>query len=410
MATATPSHGIRSRAAALGTRCSLVSVVDVPHLLATVTPPVSGCFEEEADEVLVRWHSLLASENLAGKVAAQTVFLRDPTDLPACQRLMREFYGGYHPATTYLPQPPCCGASIVLEALVLADDRHAFVEHCDEHLTILNYRTHALVYESHMTPGGANGRVYPRSRRVLARLRDLLGSHQVGLHQVMRTWFYLGDIVGPDGDTQRYLELNRARADCYESVHFGEGYTPPDLHGPMYPASTGIGTGGDELVVSCLALQASPEVVSLVPLENPNQTPAFAYGRHYSPKSPKFCRALAAATDESVTIFVSGTASITNSETRWVGDVGRQTEQTLDNIAALVGHDNLARHGLAGAGVELKDLAGVRVYVKRRENYSLVRSVCESRLGSMPAVYVVADVCRPDLLVEIEALAASPRK
>lgn len=409
MATTSLAHGIRSRAAALGTSCSLVRIVDVPHLLATITPPVSGSFVKDADEVLVRWHSLMRREGLGDKVAAQTVFLRDPADIPACQALLRELYDGYHPATTYVPQPPCCGASMALEVLALADDPHAFVEHCDEHLTIVNYRTHALVYESNMTPGGSSGRVYPRSKRALDRLRDLLGSHQVGLHQVMRTWFYLGDIVGPDGDTQRYLELNRARADCYESVHFGAGYTPADFQGPMYPASTGIGTCGDELVVSCLALQASPGVVALVPLENPNQTPAFAYGRHYSPKSPKFCRALAAATEESVTIFVSGTASITNSETRWIGDVARQTEQTLDNIAALIDKKNLARHGLPGAGVDLQDMAGVRVYVKRREDYPTVRAVCDQRLGGMPAVYVVADVCRPDLLVEIEAVAASGR-
>jgi hypothetical protein len=48
-----------------------------------------------------------------------------------------------------------------------------------------------------------------------------------------------------------------------------------------------------------------------------------------------------------------------------------------------------------------------RVYVKRPEDYARVRAVCEQRLGTVPATYVVADVCRPDLLVEIEGIAFS---
>ncbi len=49
----------------------------------------------------------------------------------------------------------------------------------------------------------------------------------------------------------------------------------------------------------------------------------------------------------------------------------------------------------------------VRVYIKHSEDYAPVRAVCEQRLGAVPAAYVVADVCRPDLLVEIEGMAFS---
>jgi enamine deaminase RidA (YjgF/YER057c/UK114 family) len=106
-------------------------------------------------------------------------------------------------------------------------------------------------------------------------------------------------------------------------------------------------------------------------------------------------------------IFISGTASITHSETRHAGDAAAQTRETLDNIAALISGENFSRHGLPGLGTTLDGIGLVRVYIKRKDDYQRVRAVCEERLGELPTVYAVADVCRPDLLVEIEGIALS---
>jgi enamine deaminase RidA (YjgF/YER057c/UK114 family) len=108
------------------------------------------------------------------------------------------------------------------------------------------------------------------------------------------------------------------------------------------------------------------------------------------------------------TIWVSGTASIVNSETVFPGDVERQTEQTIDNIQNLISRENCARHGLPTAGAELSDLAKARVYVKHQHDYDICRRVVERRLGTVPVVFAQADVCRPDLLVEIEGVAFAP--
>jgi enamine deaminase RidA (YjgF/YER057c/UK114 family) len=144
-----------------------------------------------------------------------------------------------------------------------------------------------------------------------------------------------------------------------------------------------------------------------VPLENPRQTAAYRYGARYSPQSPKFSRAMTVTCGPYAMIFVSGTASITASETRHDGDAAAQTRETLDNIAALIAEENLARHGLPGRGTTLDGIGLARVYVKRMNDYERVRAVCEERLGELPTVYAVADVCRPDLLVEIEGMALS---
>ncbi len=215
--------------------------------------------------------------------------------------------------------------------------------------------------------------------------------------------------MGPEGETQRYKELNRARSDFFRNIRFAPARTPPGFNATIYPASTGIGADSRDVLMSCIALSTERDDIVAVPLENPLQTSAFEYSTQYGPKSPKFARAMALSCGPFATIFVSGTASITQSETRHVGDVEGQTRQTLDNIEALISKDNLRQHGMPGLGAALDGLALVRVYIKRQEDYAKTRAVCEARLGEVPTIYAVADVCRPELLVEIEGIAFSRR-
>ena len=161
-------------------------------------------------------------------------------------------------------------------------------------------------------------------------------------------------------------------------------------------------------MTTCMALQTDRADVDAISLENPLQTSAFSYPKVYSEKSPKFSRAMALRAGDHVTTWVSGTASIVDSETVHTGDVRKQAEQTLTNIEKLIAADNFARSGWADAGATLADLAKVRVYVKHAEDYAVCREVCEERLGRIPAIYAQADVCRPDLLIEIEGVAFSP--
>jgi hypothetical protein len=75
----------------------------------------------------------------------------------------------------------------------------------------------------------------------------------------------------------------------------------------------------------------------------------------------------------------------------------------------LISEDNLCRHGLSGLGASLQNLGAMRVYLKRQQDYPVVRQICEDRMGKIPVVYAVADICRPELLVEIEGVAFSSR-
>ena len=258
-----------------------------------------------------------------------------------------------------------------------------------------------------MLPETAATGVYDRSTSAFAKMRALLASVNLRFDQVIRTWLYLGGIVAPQGPTQRYKELNRARTDFYEGIDFLADRRPPGHRSAVYPASTGIGADDRDVTMSCIALATDRKDIVAMPLENPRQTSAFDYSAKYGVTSPKFARAMALSCGCYATIFVSGTASITNQETRHIGDVEAQTHETLDNIAALISEENLCRHGMPGLGTTLDKLALLRVYIKRQEDYAKTRAVCEARLGELPTIYAVADVCRPELLVEIEGIAFS---
>ena len=130
-----------------------------------------------------------------------------------------------------------------------------------------------------------------------------------------------------------------------------------------------------------IALATDRDDVIATPLENPRQTSAFEYARSYSPQSPKFSRAMALSHGHDMTIFISGTASITNSESRHPAMRVAQAHESLDNIEALISEQSLARHGLAGFGSSLQGLAQTRVYVKHIEDYPQVMAACDRSAG-----------------------------
>jgi len=384
------------------------SVVDlgVRHVFASAVPRNGGDLHEQARDALRTIEDVIDEEGTLGSIVHQAVFVKDATLIDPCRQIMRDFYGDEMPATTYIPQPPCKGKLVEVEALgVGLGHGEVEIERHSESLVVTRHEGVAWIHCAHIVPNTGNGALYDRSLDAFGGLRQQLATRGARYDQIIRTWLYLGDIVGPEGDTQRYKELNRARTDFYRDLRFGMNHLPPEINWPVYPASTGIGTDGKEVVMSSIAVSTNRDDVVLVPLENPLQTPAFDYREGYSPKSPKFCRAMAITASDHATIFVSGTASITDSETRYVDDVEGQTWQTLDNIAALIGNENFKRHGMPGLDATLDDMALVRVYIKRQEDYEVVRNVCEARLGELPTIYAVADVCRDDLLVEIEGMA-----
>ena len=385
---------------------SVVDLGDSARVALMLTPRGRGSFEEQAREIFSCLQAILEEQSRPMTVTSQTLFLRDPADQAECERLLAAHYGTARPVTNFVAQPPCCGAALALEAWAIGGDE-VRVERFGPHSLAVAYDSTRWVYCAGLHAAAASAGGYAQMNSTLEQMRAALAAAGTDFEHVVRTWFYLGGITESEGETERYMEMNRARADFYRDIAFGRSLLEANVPHGIYPASTGIGTRGAGLVAGCLALQTRRDDALLVHLENPQQTPAYAYHSRYSPKSPKFSRGMALALGEYATTWISGTASIVNSESRHPGDIERQTEQTIDNIERLIAPDNFASHGVRQAGATLHDLAKVRVYLKRAEDFPKCRSICERRFGRVPAIYAVADICRPELLVEIEGVAFS---
>ena len=387
---------------------SVVELNDIRHVFAAAVPRGGTTLRQQADDALRTIEAAISDHCARNSVVHQAVFVADVGLIDECRQIIREFYGSELPVTSYIPQRPCAGNLLSIEALGIGRGNGNFeIQRVSEQLVVARHNGIAWVHAACTAPQPSADGVYTGTTDAFKQLADLLASQNVPFDQVIRTWLYLGGIVDHDGPTQRYKELNRARSDFYRDISFIPNRLPGGFNGPAYPASTGIGVDGRGISLSAIALATDRKDIVAVPLENPRQTAAYAYSADYSPASPKFSRALALTCGAYTTIFISGTASITNSETQHIGDIAAQTNETLDNIAALINEENLSRHGLPGLGTSLDGIALARVYVKRKEDYPKAREICEKRLGELPIIYALADVCRPDLLVEIEGMAFS---
>ena len=238
--------------------------------------------------------------------------------------------------------------------------------------------------ETQVTAAPPRSALHVASEMAYARIFRLLDAQ--GLPHLWRLWNYMADINGESDGLERYRQFNMGRAEAFE-------HAARSVVGRV-PAACALGLAGGPLSIAFLA-SATP----VIPIENPRQVSAFLYPIDYGPRPPTFSRAALAHPPGQEILFVSGTASIVGHQTVHLGDVRAQTAESLDNIVAVLA---AARPHSRSGGFALPDLA-YRVYVRDAADLAVVREVIDSRLGAAPVLCVLADVCRSDLLVEIEA-------
>lgn len=389
-----------------GTKYSFIDLGDSEQVVLMLTPRGRGTFREQLQEVLSVVQTVLEKQSQSMTVTVQTVFLRDLCDQVHCEQILSAHYGSSLPVTSFVLQPPCSGAALAVEVWAIGGNS-VRIDQCGRQARAVSYDGVRWVHCAGITPAAPTNSAYRQTLDALERMRATLDQAGSGFEHVVRTWFYLGGITEPEGNTQRYEELNRARTDFYRDIRFYPSLVRPGTSQSVYPSSTGIGMVGTGLVASCLTFETRRKDVFLLPLENPLQTPAYAYQAGCSLPGPKFSRAMALVFGNYVMTWISGTASIVESESCHPNDIEKQTEQTLDNIEKLISRENFAVHGVNGAGAFLHDLAAVRVYISCPEDFEKCKAICERRLAGVPSIYITADVCRPELLVEIEGVAFS---
>ena len=209
----------------------------------------------------------------------------------------------------------------------------------------------------------------------------------------LRMWNFVPHINYGRGDAERYRLFSQGR---FNSLASKAGFET------VLPAATAIGTREQGVTLYFLAAREPGEQV-----ENPRQVSAFHYPPVYGPTSPSFSRAYLKHWADGIHLFVSGTASVVGHRSLHPRDPLAQLDETHRNIAALLER-----------AAELKPTAGpfhtaaLKMYVRNAEDWPLLLPRVQSLFGrDTPLLALAGDICRRDLLLEIEGLyTASPRQ
>ena len=238
-----------------------------------------------------------------------------------------------------------------------------------------------------LSPGtpGTNGSNHPplQARRLLTKANRILKEQGATFRDVVRTWFYLDDILS------WYVDFNRARTEIYQEL----GLLSPDGE-PVrkLPSSTAIhghtptGAAGTLDLLAVIPAADSPPHIRQ--LSSPGQPEAISYGS-------AFFRGALIAEPEATLVQVSGTAAIDeHGQSLYPNNIRAQIDCTFDKIEVLLGQ----------AGATLADVTAASVFVKHPEHAQVYRERATARgLQDLPAVVMVADICRPELLFEMDA-------
>ncbi|HEX7340933.1 MAG TPA: pteridine-dependent deoxygenase [Rhodanobacteraceae bacterium] len=203
-------------------------------------------------------------------------------------------------------------------------------------------------------------------------------SAQAGGCHVQRIWNYLDRINEGEGDAERYKHFCSGRLRGM-GTFFDAGF----------PAATAIGQphASGQLTVYCLAADQSGERI-----ENPRQMSAWRYPRQYGRTPPSFARAMLLPARDALAI--SGTAAITGHTSRHHDDLAAQLAEVRTNIETLLVS--------AGLPAGLDAAAPLKVYLRHPQDVEQVAEFFARGLPQVPYVLLQGDVCRRELLVEID--------
>ncbi len=237
-----------------------------------------------------------------------------------------------------------------------------------------------------------------------------------GCHAV-RFWNFIPNIrARVDHAFDRYMAFNAGRF-----AAFFDWLGSEEAFERLLAAGTGVGHDGRDLWVHALATDRPG-----LPIHNPRQHRPYHYSSRYGPFPPCFARAtlLDRGPDRSAMVFVGGTASVRGEESVHAGDLEAQTDETFRNLreiirAARVVTDhqlpianwqsaigNCEEKAARGDMAPLESFTAARVYYLHSHQLDRIRASVDGRLAHLHNVeYVRADLCRPELLIEIEGTA-----
>ncbi|MGE4489932.1 MAG: Rid family hydrolase [Kiritimatiellales bacterium] len=221
-----------------------------------------------------------------------------------------------------------------------------------------------------------------QTRSVFETAAAALRENGFAFADTVRTWIYLDHLL------DWYDDFNTVRTAFFEEQ---------DIFSHMVPASTGIGAGnpfGAAMTMDVLAVQPKTDALTIQEIKSPLQNPALDYRSSFS-------RAVELAYPTHRSILISGTASIApDGQSVHLDDPEKQIRLTLDVVKAILESRDMGWNDLFRGIAYFKDMAYQPIYD---------RIAAELGIPRFPLAVSHADVCRDDLLFEIEVDAVQAR-
>jgi enamine deaminase RidA (YjgF/YER057c/UK114 family) len=225
-------------------------------------------------------------------------------------------------------------------------------------------------------------------RQMFDKTNKLLRKYGADYRDVVCTRIYISDIL------DWYNEFNSVRNAKY--AEYGILPTVPEtlITEQIYlPSSTGIqaeNPEGAEVLMNVLAVvREASSPLEIMHNNGVKQRSAYRYGSAFS-------RSIIIRESNNKCIILSGTAAINEQgKSMFNGNFREQMRMTLEIVSALISKE----------GASLKDICLATVFLKYKEDTAIYKEVAnEYGLADMPAVCVIADICRDELLFELEAI------
>jgi len=369
-------------------------------------PSIQGSLTEEWEQCQKQIRTTVSSEYTAIKL---NIF----ADLPDFNTLLSfrevivnsvfENSGNNYPAVNITIHPPEKPWKTAVEVTALlngsAEIRSKRYENTP--YVVIESDTFKEVWSAGVSSYKYPGDTYKAATDSFTMMVNILGIENMSLNNIVRQWNYIGNILSTEGGSQNYQIFNEVRNDFYSRYRNVKGY----------PAATGVGMKSGNVALDFCALDLKGST-GIVAVNNPDQINAYDYGqevlkgflvREHSVKHPpKFERALIIKTGKDLHLHISGTASIIGQETIGRDDIEQQTLVTIRNLHNLTekGYINQLLHKTS---ISDQRYSLIRVYIKSQKDFKTVMQICDQYFPGIPALYVEADICRDDLLMEIEA-------
>ncbi len=299
-------------------------------------------------------------------------------------------FGRELPAMSYVAQPPLNGA-LILEVHSYrpdAEDRIVYRTAGDFPYMLIENTSGRFLFAGGFQGNILHDSIAGQSHAVFRWINELLEKEHFPIHSIIRQWNYIEQITASQNGNQNYQSFNNARSEFYAKTNWNNGY----------PAATGIGSDlGGVLIDFDAALFTSPDTYA-TPIDNKLQIAAHAYSGQVlasaqnQRSTPKFERAKRITSGSRQLVYISGTAAIRGEESLAGVGLERQFHITMENIAQLI-----------DKAVPVM----LRVYLKNREDYEEAARIMNTYYPSLPVSYMCADVCRDELLIEIEGIAVT---